>query len=114
METIGGELGFVGARRRGRCFGHVLNPSAKAILFGDDANAFDRRLSRAKPLAEAEHLIWSKKGPAGKLHNLVVAIHRSDLLTNMPRSNQQEAFTKSSDSKLKARIRLDVILDNET
>ncbi|KAH7191155.1 hypothetical protein DER44DRAFT_794382 [Fusarium oxysporum] len=24
MEIIGGELGFVGARRRGRCFGQTL------------------------------------------------------------------------------------------
>ncbi|KAG7403263.1 putative AC9 transposase [Fusarium oxysporum f. sp. rapae] len=114
MEIIGGELGFVGARRRGRCFGHTLNLSAKAILFGHDADAFERRISGAEPLTEAEHLIWRKKGPAGKLHNLVVAIHRSDLLTGMLRNIQQEAFNKSSDPKLNARKPLDVILDNDT
>ncbi|KAJ3454556.1 hypothetical protein MRS44_013156 [Fusarium solani] len=113
MEIIGGELGFVRARRRGRCFGHTLNLSAKAVLFGHDADAFERRISGAEPLTEAEHLIWRKKGPAGKLHNLVVAIHRSDLLTGMLRNIQQEAF-KSTDPKLKARKPLDVILDNDT
>ncbi|KAG7414965.1 hypothetical protein Forpi1262_v016895 [Fusarium oxysporum f. sp. raphani] len=114
MEIIGGELGFVGARRRGRCFGHTLNLSAKAILFGHDADAFERRISGVGPLTEAEHLIWRKKGPAGKLHNLVIAIHRSDLLTGMLRNIQQEAFNKSSDPKLNARKPLDVILDNDT
>ncbi|KAG6979451.1 hypothetical protein FOFC_17288 [Fusarium oxysporum] len=114
MEIIGGELGFVGARRRGRCFGHTVNLSAKAILFGHDADAFERRISGAEPLTEAEPLIWRKKGPAGKLHNLVVAIHRSDLLTGMLRNIQQEAFNKSSDPKLNARKPLNVILDNDT
>lgn len=57
MEIIGGELGFVGACRPGRCFGHTLNLSAKAILFGHDTDAFKRRLSGAEPLTEAEYLI---------------------------------------------------------
>jgi hypothetical protein len=114
MEIIGGELGFVGARRRGRCFGHILNLSAKASLFGHDADAFERRISGAEPLSKGEHLIWRKKGPAGKLHDLVVAIHRSDLLAGMLRNIQQEAFNKSSDPKLNARKPLGVILDNDT
>ncbi|KAM4068002.1 restless-like transposase [Hirsutella rhossiliensis] len=114
LEIIGGELGFVGKARRGRCFGHILNLSAKAIPFGHDADAFERRLSGAEPLTEAEHLLWRKKGPVGKLHNLVVSIHRSDLLTNMLRSIQREAFAKSSDPKLNTRKPMDVILDNDT
>jgi hypothetical protein len=92
----------------------TLNLSAKAILFGHDADAFERRILGAEPLTEAEHLIWHKKGPAGKLHNLVVAIHRSDLLAGMLRNIQQEAFNKSCDPKLNARKPLDVILDNDT
>jgi hypothetical protein len=31
----------------------------------------------------AEHELWRKRGPVGKLYNLVVAIHRSDLLTTL-------------------------------
>jgi hypothetical protein len=114
MEIIGGELGFVGARRRGRCFGHTLNLSAKAVLFGHDVDAFERRISGTEPLTEAEHLIWRKKGPAGKLHNLVVAIRRSDLLAGMLRNIQREAFNKSTKPKLNARKPLHVILDNDT
>ncbi|KAM5527603.1 hAT family dimerization domain protein [Fusarium oxysporum f. sp. phaseoli] len=44
MEVIGGELGFVGSRRRGRCFGHTLNLSAKALLFGHNVEAFEEQL----------------------------------------------------------------------
>jgi hypothetical protein len=44
MEIIGAELGFVGKSRRGRCFGHTLNLSAKSILFGHKADAFERQL----------------------------------------------------------------------
>lgn len=114
MEIIGAELGFVGSRRRGRCFGHILNVSAKAILFGHDAEAFERRISGGEPLTEAEHHMWHKKGPGGKLHNLVVAIHGPDLLTGMLRSIQEKAFAKSSDPQLNTRKPLDVILDNGT
>ncbi|KAG5776065.1 hypothetical protein H9Q73_010264 [Fusarium xylarioides] len=45
MEVIGGELGFVGSRRPGRCFGHTLNLSAKALLFGHNVEAFEEQLS---------------------------------------------------------------------
>jgi hypothetical protein len=62
MKIISGELGFVEACRRGRCFGHSLNLSAKGIIFGHDDDAFGRRISGAEPLTEAEDLIWRKKG----------------------------------------------------
>ncbi|OBS15334.1 hypothetical protein FPOA_28515 [Fusarium poae] len=41
MGAIGRELGFTGASRRGRCFGHTVNLSAKALLFGKNASAFE-------------------------------------------------------------------------
>ncbi|KAG7404303.1 hypothetical protein Forpe1208_v015762 [Fusarium oxysporum f. sp. rapae] len=41
MEVIGAELGFNGRLRRGRCIGHTINLSAKALLFGKNANAFE-------------------------------------------------------------------------
>jgi hypothetical protein len=56
----------------------------------------------------------AQEGLAGKLHNLVVTIHRSNLLTGMLRNIQQEAFNKSSGPKLNARKPFDVISDNDT
>lgn len=114
MEIIGGELGFVGKTRRGRCFGHTLNLSAKSILFGHKADAFERQLSGQAPLSEAEHLLWQKRGPVGKLHNVVVFIHRSDKLTDLLRELQRTAFDQSPDPKVRTKKPLDVVLDNDT
>ncbi|EJP69829.1 restless-like transposase [Beauveria bassiana ARSEF 2860] len=114
MEVIGGELGFVGSTRRGRCFGHSLNLSAKALLFGHNAAAFEEQLSGAAPLSEAEHTLWRRKGPVGKLHNLVVDVRRSDQLTYLLRSIQRSEFDMSSDLRIQASTPLDLIIDNDT
>lgn len=60
MEGIGGELVFVGSTRRGRCFGHTLYLSAKALLFGHNVEAFEEQLSGAAVLSEAEHTLWRR------------------------------------------------------
>jgi hypothetical protein len=114
MEVIGGELGFLGSTRRGRCFGHTLNLSAKALLFGHNVEAFEEQLSGAAALSEAEHTLWRRKGPVGKLHNLVVDIRRSDQLTYLLRSIQRSEFEVSSDPRVRARKPLDLIIDNDT
>ncbi|KAH8715445.1 putative AC9 transposase [Beauveria bassiana] len=114
MEVIGGELGFVGSTRRGRCFGHSLNLSAKALLFGHNVEAFEEQLSGAAPLSEAEHSLWRRKGPVGKLHNLVVDVRRSDQLTGLLRSIQRSEFDMSSAARIQASTPLDLIIDNDT
>lgn len=86
IEVIGGKLGFVGLRRLGRCFGHTLNLSAKALLFGHNVDTFKEQLSGSAALSEAEHSLWRRKGPIRKFHNLVVDIRRSDQLTYQLRS----------------------------
>ncbi|KAJ3455240.1 hypothetical protein MRS44_013840 [Fusarium solani] len=114
MEIIGGELGFVGSTRRGRCFGHTLNLSAKALLFGHNVEAFEEQLSGEAALSEAEHTLWRRKGPVGKLHNLVVDVRRSDQLTYLLRSIQRSEFDLSSDPRIRARQPVDLIIDNDT
>ncbi|KAM3448285.1 hypothetical protein NHJ6243_010118 [Beauveria neobassiana] len=114
MEVIGGELGFVGSTRRGRCFGHSLNLSAKALLFGHNVEAFEEQLSGAAPLSKAEHSLWRRKGPIGKLHNLVVDVRRSDQLTGLLRSIQRSKFDMSADARTQASTTLDLIIDNDT
>ncbi|KID81274.1 restless-like transposase [Metarhizium guizhouense ARSEF 977] len=114
MEVIGGELGFVGSTRRGRCFGHTLNLSAKALLFGHNVEAFEEQLSGAAALSEAEHTLWRRKGPVGKLHNLVVDVRRSDQLTYLLRSIQRSEFDMSSDPRIRASQPVDLIIDNDT
>jgi hypothetical protein len=114
MDTIGERFKFCSKERRGRCFGHVINLVVKAILFGKDADAFESRLGHGDLLATAEHELWRKRGPVGKLHNLVVAIHRSDVLTTLLRSIQRLEFDASEDPRVRIRKPLNVVVDNET
>lgn len=61
------------ARRRLRCLGHVINLAAKAFLFGADPNNFEKEVERTEE-EKKEREIWRKRGPIGKLHNVVTYI----------------------------------------
>ena len=96
MEVIGAELGFDGRLRRGRCIGHTLNLSAKALLFGKNADAFEQQLSGAEALSDTEYAQWRKKGPVGRLHNIVVDVRISHRLIYLFKEVQRvSGFTKS-------------------
>lgn len=114
MDAIGERFTFCSRGRRGRCFGHVINLVVKAILFGKDADAFESCSRQGDVSATTEHELWRKKGPVGKLHNLVVAIHRSDVLTALLRSIQRLEFDASEDPRVRIRKPLNVVVDNET
>ncbi|KAM0742766.1 hypothetical protein ACQRIT_002943 [Beauveria bassiana] len=114
MDEIGKDLGFDGRMRRGRCFGHILNLSAKALLFGKNLGAFETELTGEALLAEAEYELWQKRGPVGKIHNIVAEIHRSDRLTYMLRGLQLDDINKALDPKVRARKPLSVVVDNDT
>ncbi|KAM4061331.1 restless-like transposase [Hirsutella rhossiliensis] len=91
-EEIAEALGFDPKKRRVRCFGHVLNLVVKALLFGHKADAFEAEINGEPVLDAVQHEIWRKKGPVGKLHNLVNWIHQSDKLTYRLRALQEESF----------------------
>jgi hypothetical protein len=96
MEVIGAELGFDGRLRRGRCIGHTLNLSAKALLFGKNADAFEQQLSGAEALSDTEYAQWRKKGPVGRLHNIVVDVRISHRLIYLFKEVQRvSGFTQS-------------------
>jgi hypothetical protein len=63
-------------RDRLRCIGHILNLVAQALLLGEGVSAFQKELACAS--AENVFKVWHKKGPIGKLHNLVVYINWND------------------------------------
>ncbi|KAK6843994.1 restless-like transposase [Apiospora arundinis] len=79
MEVIGAELGFNGRLRRGRCIGHTINLAAKALLFGHHPDAFEKQLTGAVALTDADYQQWRSTGPVGKLHNLVVDLEPTEL-----------------------------------
>jgi hypothetical protein len=82
--------------RRLRCWGHILNLVAKAFLFGTDADAFELEdEANATPERAQEQLkAWRKKGPVGKLHNIVVFIRastqRKELFKNISLASIEE------------------------
>ena len=69
-------------KRRIRCFGHILNLVAKVFLEGDDHDllqTLDLDSRRRLSLEEEDTLLkqWRKRGPIGKLHNIIHFIRRS-------------------------------------
>lgn len=83
--------------RRVRCFSHILNLVAKAFLEGKSTGLL-RTLqpdSQAHTDAEEERGLpeqWRKRGPVGRLHNLVHWIRRS--------TQRREDFTRIASGKL--------------
>jgi hypothetical protein len=55
LDNIGKDLGFNGRMRRGRYFGHILNLSAKALLFKKNIDAFKKQLNGKAMLTETEY-----------------------------------------------------------
>ncbi|OBS17570.1 hypothetical protein FPOA_11975 [Fusarium poae] len=114
MEVIGAELGFDGRLRRGRCIGHTINLSAKALLFGKNANAFEQQLSGAEALSDTEYAQWRKKGPVGKLHNIVVDVRISHRLIYLFKEVQRDEINRAATLKLRSKKPLKLIIDNDT
>jgi len=61
------------------CFGHLINLVAKAFLWGTDAEAFQAEITNHQELQQvAEELATlCRKGPLGKLYNIIVWISRT-------------------------------------
>jgi hypothetical protein len=72
--VIGGDLGFDGESRRGRCIEHTINLAAKALLFGNNPDAFEKQLDSSSAINSATYQLWRSQGPVGKSHNLIVDV----------------------------------------
>jgi hypothetical protein len=73
---------------RCRCIGHILNLAAKAFLLGEEAipSYSDDNNTNLDVLRA-----WRKRGPVGKLHNLVQWVRRSP-----KRKDKFEAYSKGT------------------
>ena len=94
--------------RRLRCTGHVINLVVKAFLFGTDADSFEVDVTSAHELSneQRELALWRKKGPVGKLHNMVHHIRRTP-----QRRERFFRFQLHGDSEIE---QLMVVADNAT
>ena len=114
-------------RRRLRCLGHVINLSAKAFFFGSDPDSFEEEIRRTQRYEEQkkEREIWRKRGPVGKLHNIVMYIlgtpQRKEDFDKMVRAEieRQKAYLEATaqpgeDLEVALKHPLTVIRDNLT
>ncbi|OWT42236.1 hypothetical protein VFPPC_18636 [Pochonia chlamydosporia 170] len=62
-----------------RCNGHIINLAAQSFLFqtNDESLADENNTSALTTPTELEMEQWRRKGPLGKLHNIVAYIQRS-------------------------------------
>ena len=72
MEILGRELRFNWKKRWVRCIGHVVNIVVKHMLFGQDPDAFEKKIYDGQLTAAREHEQWRKRGPVGKWPNFAV------------------------------------------
>lgn len=72
-------IDFVVNEHRLRCFGHVLNLSVQAFMWGKDTEAFGNEEQGFVDLSIELSALrnWRSKGPLGKLHNVLVHIRRT-------------------------------------
>jgi hypothetical protein len=97
--------------RRLRCLGHVINLAAKAFLYGKEFDAFEKDIDTVKEHSEIlkELQLWRKRGPVGKLHNIIIFICRS------PQRREKFANIKALSSEESEQFdHLKLVVDNAT
>ena len=65
--------------RRVRCLEYIINLTAKAFLFGKDADAFEEESQTKKQLLKLEAVrdLWRKREPLGKFYNTITFIRKT-------------------------------------
>jgi hypothetical protein len=72
IKALSSEFEFDHLKRRIRCIGHVINLVAPSLLFSKDPEAQEEKLTQADDIE-----LWRKRGPLGKIHNIVTWIRAS-------------------------------------
>jgi hypothetical protein len=115
---LDGGISLVDIRaRRMRCYGHILNLVARAFLYSEDFEAFEAESQVFDLLGRREDDLrhWRKKGPVGKLHNVVKFIRsspqRCELFKKISRENDEaQEYLLASESTAE----LEVVMNNDT
>jgi hypothetical protein len=77
LAILGKELSIDVGARHVLCIGHIINLVAHEVLFGTDVEAFELELESDVTAEFVELATWRRKGPIGKLHNLIRYITHS-------------------------------------
>uniref|UniRef100_A0A0C4DI06 HAT C-terminal dimerisation domain-containing protein n=1 Tax=Fusarium oxysporum (strain Fo5176) TaxID=660025 RepID=A0A0C4DI06_FUSOF len=104
---------------RTRCFGHILNLAARAFLWGEDPDSFEREAftEAAFQVEERELRLWRKRGAVGKLHNIVRFVRASPQGRELMKSlacdqNDEDGYQLFEEER--AAIDLELMQNNET
>ena len=112
MQALACTFGFNWKERRIRCAGHVINLVAREILFGKNHDALELELQAAKE--EVKELeLWRKKGPIGKLHNIVTFIRHSDQRNQLFKEVQRISYI-AIENRTNNQQTFDLVTDNDT
>lgn len=84
LNLLAEELAFDAGKRHVLCVGHIINLVAHKVLFGSDVESFVQELESNATAESVELASWRRKGPIGKLHNLIKYILHS--------TERQDAF----------------------
>ena len=104
---------------RTRCFGHIINLAARAFLWGEDPDSFEREAftEAVFQVEERELRLWRKRGAVGKLHNVVRFIRASSQRRELMKSLASDRCDED-DYQLfeeeRAAIDLELMQNNET
>lgn len=115
MEELGDRFGFDPEERRLRCMGHIINLVAREALFGEDVDVFEVETAARQDLVD-QLAIWRRKGPIGRLHNLVTWIYQSPQRRTRFHDAQRACWTELNLKKdLNGNpVTLDLVQDNGT
>jgi hypothetical protein len=101
-------------KRHVRCIGHIINLVAHQVLFNTDAEAFEHELESTVTAEAIELASWRRKGPIGKLYNIIRYITHSTQRRNVFLSVQSIVMDPLQDQPESEKGPLDLIRDNVT
>lgn len=113
LDLLGDELDVDTSKRHVRCMGHVINLVAQEILFGQDAESFEESVTNVTAM-EVELQMWRKKGPIGKLHNLIRYIFSSESRRALFEKVQREQPEVLRSERLRSKEAYELKHDNLT
>lgn len=103
--------------RRIRCYGHILNLVGRAFLYGEDFESFEQESQAYEAMDRIDDDLchWRKRGPVGKLHNIVRWVRSSPQRSEFFRATIKEGADGSGISlSEQSTLELQLLLNNET
>ncbi|KAK3938082.1 ribonuclease H-like domain-containing protein [Diplogelasinospora grovesii] len=100
-----------------RCYGHILNLVGRAFLYGEDFESFEQESQAYETMDRIDDDLrhWRKRGPVGKLHNLVRWVRSSPQRSEFFKATIKEAEDGSGISlSEQSTLELQLLLNNET